>query len=229
MMPASARLGMVYLRVAPIGRPWVQMIATVLLALCAGPLVLAGEAEKTGEGLVVRATGIGRPPKTAQGAQARLMAERAAETVALRNLALKLGQARLEGGGRSVIQVEAFLSGYRLAETKYLPDGTVECTVEIPLDKVYGNVVRILQTQLEEARQKQSDTEAKLGAAQTEIGRLSAELAAAKARADEAAKAQAAAADRAAAQISALSAQVADLRTQLNDLKARVNTPTTRS
>ena len=42
--------------------------------------------------IVLRATGTGRPPASAAGAQARLMAERAAVLVALRNLAVKLGR-----------------------------------------------------------------------------------------------------------------------------------------
>ena len=78
-----------------------------------------------GEGLApmpaatVRAVGVGRPPPRMQGAQARLMARRAAEVAALRNLAAKLG-----------LGPRAHLPAFRYVGTKHLPDGSVEVTVE---------------------------------------------------------------------------------------------------
>lgn len=68
---------------------------------------------------IVRATGIGRPPIGPPPAQARLMARRAAEVVAVHNLALKLG---LPSGTR--------VRGFRYLPPIYHPDGRVEVTVE---------------------------------------------------------------------------------------------------
>lgn len=68
---------------------------------------------------VVQAVGIGFPPPRMPGAQGRMMARRAAEVVAVRNLAVKLG-----------IGPQERLPLFRYVSTKYLSNGTVEVTVE---------------------------------------------------------------------------------------------------
>ncbi len=68
---------------------------------------------------VVRAKGFGRPPAHLSGARARLMARRAAEVTAVRNLAAKL---RLPPGSR--------IQGFRYLPPTYRPDGWVEVVVE---------------------------------------------------------------------------------------------------
>ena len=70
---------------------------------------------------VVRAVGIGKPPRRMRGAQAKLMARRAAEVRAVRNLAIKLGYGR-----------RATVRGFRYVSTEYLVDGSVRVMVEIP-------------------------------------------------------------------------------------------------
>lgn len=70
---------------------------------------------------VVRAMGIGKPPRRMAGAQAKLMARRAAEVRAVRNLAIKLGY-----GPRATVR------GFRYVSTEYLVDGSVRVMVEIP-------------------------------------------------------------------------------------------------
>ena len=68
---------------------------------------------------VIRATGVGYPPGRMSGAQARLMAKRAAEVRALRNLATKLGHGR-----------HARVRGFRYLPARYRADGSVRVVVE---------------------------------------------------------------------------------------------------
>ena len=70
---------------------------------------------------VVRASGVGYPPPRMRGVRGRLMARRAAEVVAVRNLATKLGYTR-----------RATIRGFRYASTAYRADGSVEVVVEYP-------------------------------------------------------------------------------------------------
>ena len=74
---------------------------------------------------VVRAVGIGKPPRRMAGARAKLMARRAAEVRAVRNLAIKLGYGR-----RTTVR------GFRYVSTEYLVDGSVRVMVEIPCSGV---------------------------------------------------------------------------------------------
>ncbi len=68
---------------------------------------------------LIRVTGVGHPPLHMTGVRARLMARRAAEVRAVRNLASTLGC-----GGRAVVR------GFRYASTAYQADGSVEVVVE---------------------------------------------------------------------------------------------------
>lgn len=69
--------------------------------------------------VVVSATGIGHPPRHMRGAQARLMARRAAEVTAVKNLAAKLG-----------LPSTARMGALRYVSARNLPGGAVEVTVE---------------------------------------------------------------------------------------------------
>jgi len=70
----------------------------------------------------VQALGIGYPSPKLPGAQGRLMAQRAAEVVAARNLAVKLG-----------VGPRGRLPSFRYVSTKNLPNGAIEVTVETML------------------------------------------------------------------------------------------------
>ncbi len=70
----------------------------------------------------VQAVGIGYPPPRLPGVQGRLMARRAAEVVAVRNLAVKLG-----------VGPRGRLPSFRYVATKHLLIGSVEVTVETTL------------------------------------------------------------------------------------------------
>ena len=83
---------------------------------------------------VVQATGIGKPPAGRAPAQAYLMARRAAEVVAVRNLAAQLAGAN-DGPSASArgVRLQATLRGFRYVAVRTLSDGRVEVTVEMPL------------------------------------------------------------------------------------------------
>lgn len=83
----------------------------------------AAEAQRVSVANVICATGTGYPPPRMKGVRAKLMARRAAEVVAVRNLATKLGYGR-----------RATIRGFRYAATTYHADGSVEVVVEYPAD-----------------------------------------------------------------------------------------------
>ena len=88
---------------------------------------------------VVRAAGIGRPPHGRSQAQAKLMAHRAAEVVAVRNLTRKVTGHREPTSMASVRSSTcAQLSGYRYVSERWLPDGSVEVIVETPVRCVHS-------------------------------------------------------------------------------------------
>lgn len=71
-----------------------------------------------GGGVVVQATGIGRRPPQMNDPRARLMARRAAEVVAVRNLFNEM-----HDRGRE-------LRGFRYVSYQTLPDGRIQVTVQ---------------------------------------------------------------------------------------------------
>lgn len=90
-------------------------ILTLILTLPIGPVV---HGDRAADAAVIRATGVGRPPARMQGARAGLMARRAAEVVAVRNLSAKVHRQGWQ------------LRGFRYISTKQLPNGWVEVSVE---------------------------------------------------------------------------------------------------
>jgi|GEM_PF-5480360 len=68
---------------------------------------------------VIRASGIGHPPRSMRGVRATLMAKRAAEVVAVSNLAKRLGYHN-----------PAKVKGFRYASAKVRADGSVLVVVE---------------------------------------------------------------------------------------------------
>ena len=94
------------------------MSVTILLICALGAVNEVGAAPIEAPP-VLRAAGIGKPPPRLSGAQARLMARRAAEVRAVRNLARKLGH-----GGRATVR------GFQYRGTEYFSDGSVKVVVE---------------------------------------------------------------------------------------------------
>lgn len=114
-------------------RSTVTSVLTIWLASTVffQPVVADGHA---GDGVeTVRATGIGRARRDLTGVRARLMAERAAQVVAARNLVAKLQG--LSGGseppGPPGEVVGGRLAGHRYLPTRYLDDGTAMVTAEV--------------------------------------------------------------------------------------------------
>lgn len=80
---------------------------------------------------VIRATGIGKPPRGKSPVVARLMARRAAEVVAVRNLARKLSPRPRPGSRSYTSHRSTRIAGFRYLRPVYRPDGSVEVTVEM--------------------------------------------------------------------------------------------------
>jgi len=88
------------------------------------------------------------PREGALGTAARLEAERAAEAVARRNLVEKVHGVRIDAqttvqdyvtvNDRVQAEVSRYLAGARLVgEPVIMPDGTIEVTMELPLDGLW--------------------------------------------------------------------------------------------
>lgn len=92
---------------------------------------------------VIQATGLGAPPANMGPGQARAMAERAAYTVAVRNLLEIVKGVRVDSATlvenyivkNDVIktQVSGFVRGAQIVKKDVQPDGGVEVTVQVPL------------------------------------------------------------------------------------------------
>ena len=108
---------------------------------------------------VIRATGIGKPPHGKPTAQSRLMARRAAEVVAIRNLAARVhGLTADPTEGTSRITTVTQISGFRHVSSRSLPGGRVEVTVELPIarfgagESLYGVGRPAVQARLAQIR-----------------------------------------------------------------------------
>jgi hypothetical protein len=94
------------------------------------------------------ATGTGVPPKDATGAEARIMAERAAKLDGLRNLAERVYGVKIDSSttvkdfvtknDQIKAEVDAFLRGAEVSDTRYKDDGSVEVDVSVDLNGVWG-------------------------------------------------------------------------------------------
>ncbi len=94
-----------------------------------GPAPASQPAPRT----TLRVTGVGYPPARLSGPRARLMARRAAEVVAQRNLAAELARLSTGVGGAGVAhRPSARIAGFRYVAQRDLPDGSVEVTIEWP-------------------------------------------------------------------------------------------------
>jgi hypothetical protein len=127
---------------------WVAVVFLFVLASAAQsqqPLVQAiGSGEVNWADQVMRATGSGAPnPEAPNISAARLGAERAAKADALRNILETVKGVRIDSQTLVVnamtqsdvirTQVQGFVRGARVVNTRYLSDGAVEVTVEVPM------------------------------------------------------------------------------------------------
>jgi hypothetical protein len=128
------------------------LLAAILSLAATAPLAAQTEGGIDWAGLRVSATGLGAPPASAvNAAQARAMAQRAAVTVARRNLLEVVKGVRIDSAtlvanamvvdDRIVSQVEGFIQGASVDEVRNLPDGSVQATVSLPLT---GDLARLL-------------------------------------------------------------------------------------
>lgn len=104
---------------------------------------------------VVRARGTGIPPEGQMGTEAKLMAARAAEMDAKRNLAEMVYGVKLDAETTVrdfVVQddsirtdVQTFLAGAQISEPQYLDDGSVEVEAQIALEDLWERIRRYQQ------------------------------------------------------------------------------------
>lgn len=127
-------------------RKIVLVLAVFAIFVFAGCVVVPQETKPQAEWVPIKVTakGGGAPPaKAINAAQARLMAERAAKVDALRNLLEQAYGVRITSNTtvRDFItqndtiraNVDAYIRGARVIDTRYLDDGSVEIEMEITL------------------------------------------------------------------------------------------------
>jgi hypothetical protein len=131
---AAGILALAFVVFVPVTFAWGQQSLTQVI----------GNGEINWGDQVIRATGSGAPnPDAPNIAAARLGAERAAKADALRNILETVKGVRIDSQTLVVnamtqsdvirTQVQGIVRGARLVNTRYLSDGAVEVTVEIPL------------------------------------------------------------------------------------------------
>ncbi|MHC5110894.1 MAG: hypothetical protein ACYTHJ_13575 [Planctomycetota bacterium] len=101
--------------------PRVSRLLALICLLITGSSAMPAKAAPPVNGVtqVIRVEGKGLPPKKYQGNRARMMARRAAEVVAVRNLARHLG-----------LRSPARLRGFKYRQPVYHKDGSVTVSVE---------------------------------------------------------------------------------------------------
>ncbi len=111
-------------------------LLSALLAALACP-VLAQQSD----GPAIHAKGLGMPPEQHRGKPiGTAMAERAAITDAVRNLAVAVGAYfEVQDGDEKTRVVEAFIAGFSIVSKTERPDGGVEVEVALPIERVAGN------------------------------------------------------------------------------------------
>ena len=106
-------------------------ILVVLVMFCSATVLYAAP-------LLVQAEGVGKPPTTGTPAQKLLMARRAAEVVALRELTKKVRGAAVSPDGKTE-WVSGLVRGHQFSPPQQLPDGSVRVIAQITLDQLGGN------------------------------------------------------------------------------------------
>ncbi len=113
------------------------------VATLPGSMAFAGEEafvriEKPSEGrvkMVIRASGVGIEPAGYSGAQARLMARRAAVVDGYRKLAVMRGRVWGSFSGKAYHEsVDDFIKGAAVVEARYYISGRVEVDMEMPVN-----------------------------------------------------------------------------------------------
>lgn len=124
-----------------------RCIVPFLASACmAGPLVLEGE-------------GVGQPPDEGTDAQEVLMARRAAEVLALRDLARQLHGSVVSDDGKSE-WISGLVKGHKFLEPTVAADGSVRIVAQITLDQVGLNYQQLWQrAQAAEARTRELKAE----------------------------------------------------------------------
>ena len=119
----------------------VSVLSALILLV---PMQTVESQQKENPPPAIRATGIGRPPRGRPAAQSRLMARRAAQIVAVRNLAREVGGLEdAPAGGTGRMTSTTTIRGFRYVSSRLLPDGRGQVTVELPLTRYDGRDRRL--------------------------------------------------------------------------------------
>ncbi len=101
--------------------------------------------------LIVQAEGVGKPPERGTPTQKLLMARRAAEVVALRELTKKVRGSVVSSDGKTE-WVAGMVRGHQFSRPEKLSDGSIRIVARITLDQLGGNYRTLwIQTQSERA------------------------------------------------------------------------------
>jgi len=125
--------------------------------------------------VVLRVKAIGKAsPQIIEKSRARAAAFRAAKIEGYKKIATAAGFSQTyQLGNQKYVRVEAFLTGARIVDTRYITDYEVEVTMEIPKSQLVQQVIKVKKNAYE---MQISETKHQIRAVQDQIQQLNLKL-----------------------------------------------------